>query len=195
MQSRFIRTLQSLESEERFLNGGVLIAIISVFFPWISGEWFGGSFVSYSGFGFFTSFIGLVIFLLNAFVLVVTIVPLVGGPVMIRKRYRDVTRLIALATATILLLAALSVLTMITMEFPRMEVRFGIYVTLIGSFIALFFAGTRFYEQRRANVQEFFHHPEDTQAATEEEEPMQTPPPPPPPPPPEPEDHPLFPHH
>ena len=68
MASRFLRSLQTLELEEQILNGGCAIAMIGVFLPWLSGEWLGVS-ETYNGFGFYTSFLGLAIFLIHLFLL------------------------------------------------------------------------------------------------------------------------------
>ena len=192
MSSHLWRSFQNLDLEERILNAGALVAALSVFLPWISGEWLGGTAVTYSGFSFYTSFLGLAIFLLNIFIILLTLVPLIGGPVIVRKRYREMLRLIICAETSVLILAALSVLTKVTFDFAHMEVRFGIYFCLVGNLVALFEAFLRFLEQRRAAVHELFHHPEDA-VIIDQKEPHATPPPPPPPPPPAPEEHPLYP--
>src|SRR3989344_6175126 len=64
MVSRMQRMWTSLDLEERIINGAALFALISVFFPWMSGEWLGGDVVTYSGFSSYTSIIGMAIFLL-----------------------------------------------------------------------------------------------------------------------------------
>jgi hypothetical protein len=182
-----------MEPEEQFLNGGALLTIIGVFLPWMSGEWLGGDTVTYSGFSFYTSFLGIAIFLLQLFLVLVTLVPLSGGPVVIKKRHREVVRFYTASIAAILVLAALSVLMKVTFEFSRMEVRFGIYVTLIGSLVTLVYAFLRLQEQRKSQVQELFHHPEDQHQREEAKETYLAPPPPPPPPAPAPEEHRLYP--
>lgn len=194
MQSKLLRGFLALELEERILNAGALVAAVSVFLPWISGEWLGGDPKTYTGLGFYTSFLGIAILLLNLFVLALTVVPLAGGPIIIRKRYREVLRLLISALAAILVIATLTVLTKFTFDFSRMEVRFGIYFCLVGNLVALFEAVLRFLEQRRSAGQELFHHPED-EAPIHGKETLAPPPPPPPPPPPAPaaEDHPLYP--
>jgi hypothetical protein len=194
MPSRFLRGLLSLELEERILNAGAIVAAVSVFLPWISGEWLGVENDSYTGFGFYTAFLGAVIFLINLGLLLLTLIPLVGGPVLVKKRYREFVRLLLSSQAVVLVLAALSVLTKVTFEFSRMEVRFGIYFCLVGNLVVLFEAVLRFIEQRRSAGQEQFHHPEDhgSRVVTKETL-MPAPPPPPPPPPPAPEEHPLYP--
>lgn len=194
MPSKFLRSILALELEERILNAAAVIAAASVFLPWMSGEWLGGDAVTYTGFGFYTSFLGLTVFLLNLALVLMTLVPLLGGPVLVRKRYREVLRLVISAQASVLVLAALSVLTKVTFEFSRMEVRFGIYFCLVGNLVALFETVLRFLEQRRSSAQELFHHPEDAESPVDRKESLTpVPPPPPPPPPPAPEEHPLYP--
>ena len=193
MASQFLRKLVSLDLEEKILNIGACIALLGVFLPWIGGEQLGGNLVSFSGFGFYTMIIGIVVFGLELFVLLVTIIPLTGGPPLVRKRLREVVRLLATAQATILILASLSVLIRVTLiDLKRMEIRFGIYISLIGSLVALFESFLRFQEQRRSSVQELFHHPEQKVNAASREEYFEAPPPTPPPPPPPPEEHRMY---
>lgn len=195
MPSRILKSLGTLELEEKILNSAATVALISVFFPWLSGEWLGADSTTYTGFGFFTSFLGLCIFLLLAFTVAMAISPAVGGPVIIRKRSRDLVRLCVVSQATVLVLAVLSVLTRITLEFSRLQVRFGIYVTLVCCLVTLLYAFLRYQEHRRELTQAIFHHPEDRALPPEKEEHPATPPPPPPPPPPAPaaEEHRLYP--
>jgi hypothetical protein len=192
MASQFFKRVISLELEEKILNVGALLAIVGVFLPWIGGESLGGISTSHSGFGYYTSLIGLAVFGLQLFVLLITVIPLTGGPVLIRRRYREVVRFCATAEATILVLAALSVLIKVTLDLSRMEIRFGIYVTFIGSLVSLLYAFLRFQEQRRSEVRELFHHPEEEAKRVDKQEYFAAPPPPPPPAPPPPEEHRLY---
>ncbi|NOS66878.1 MAG: hypothetical protein HOO67_00700, partial [Candidatus Peribacteraceae bacterium] len=146
MHSRILRSLQGLELEERILNAGAIVAIISVFLPWFSGEWLGGEYRLATGFGFYTSFLGIGVFFLNGLLLGLTLVPLIGGPILVRKKYREILRVILSSAASLLVLAALTVLMKTTFDFPRMEVRFGIYFCLVGNLVALFETVLRFLE-------------------------------------------------
>ncbi|MBI5155649.1 hypothetical protein HZA45_00080 [Candidatus Peregrinibacteria bacterium] len=195
MASRFLRTLALLELEERILNGAALVTLLGVFLPWISGEWLGGDTVTYSGLQFYTTFLGIIIVLLESFILSITIIPLTGRSGFLKKRHREITRLLASSQAMVLVVAALTVLMKVTFEFSRMEVRFGIYVTLIGSVIVTIYSFLKYQEQRRLEVHELFHHPEDQAVSIidREESPLAAPAPPPPPPPPPLEHHHL--HH
>lgn len=193
MESTFTRIWHTIDLEERILNASAIIAMVSIFFPWISGEWLGGDEVSYTGTSFYTSFLGVIIFLMLAFIVASTLSPMLGGPIILRRRHKDITRLLLSGQATILVLASLSVLTKITYEFTRMEIRFGIYLTLIGCLVATLYSFLKWQEHRRDEDQETFHHPEDTGPVEDVvESTIPTPPPPPAPPPLEPEEHPTY---
>lgn len=194
MQSRTRRALAALDLEERILNCASLFALVSVFFPWFSGEWLGEDYVSYNGFRFFTAFLGTSVFLLHLALLSITVVPLFGGPSFVKRQSREIARLLLSSYATVLSLAALAVLTTVTYDYTRMEIRFGIYATFIGSLVTTFYAFWRLQEQRRLGSPEVFHHPEDHHAESAHTEPsIPAPPPPPPPPPLKPEDHRILP--
>ena len=195
VSSTFLRRLKALETEEQILNVGACAAMIGVFLPWIGGEMLGGNSLTYSGLGFYTSFIGLFVLLCQLAILLITAIPLTGGPVLVRKQYREYVRLFLGVLATVLVLAALSVLTKVTFEFSRMEVRFGIYVSLIGSLVVLLYAFLRVQEQRRNQVEELFHHLYDDApvAVSKDQQELPLKPLPPPPPPPLPEEHRLLP--
>lgn len=194
MISRFAKSFRGLETEEQILNGGVIVALVGTLLPWMSGEWLDGNTVAYSGFGFFTAFIGITIFLLQLFLILLTLLPLLGGPVIVRKRHREIVRLCIASASALLILSAVTVLLKVTLEFTRMEMRFGIYVTLIGCLVTLLYAFLRFQEQRRMQAQELFHHPEDAHVPQGKERgSFVAPPPPPPPPPPAVEEHRLYP--
>lgn len=194
MSNRIIQSIKALDLEEKVLNGSACLAIVGTFLPWFSGEWLGAEASStFSGFGFFTSFLGLCVFLLLITTVCIVLVPALGGPVIVKKRHRDAVRLILSSQAAVLTLAALSVLTRITFEFSRMEIRFGIYLTLIGSLIAALYSFLRLQEYRRLHERGFFRHPEDTAPPPEQEAVVAPPPPPPPPPAPEADEHRLYP--
>ncbi len=157
-----LRKLMRLPLEEKILNGASVVAALGVIFPWMSGEWLGGETVSLSGFGFYTSFLGLGLFFLHIYILLMTIIPLTGGPVVVRKEHREVVRLIAASFAAILALSALSVLTKFSLDFSRMQLRFGIYVSLIGSFVSVLYAFLLRQGEQRTEIEDLFHHAETT---------------------------------
>ncbi|MBU0458051.1 hypothetical protein KJ652_03830 [Patescibacteria group bacterium] len=152
-----LRRLRYLDLEERILNGAAFLAVISVFMPWTSGYMLGSDSVSYSGLGFYTSFLGISVLLLNIFVLLITLVPLFGGTNLIKKRNKDSVRLFCSIQSTVLVLAALSVLMRVSFNFSRMEIRFGINMALISCIVVAFYSYLRIQEQKKTNVEEIFH--------------------------------------
>ena len=195
MSRSIVKSLKYLDIEEKILNFGSVIAAIGVFMPWFGGEWFGEPTV-WTGFGFYTSFVGLLIFLAHIFIILLTALPLFGYQ-LIRPSLRDVLRLIVGLECVILVIVVWSILTNIAFDRAQMEIRFGIYLTLVGSIIVSLYAFLRVQQQRRRNVQELFHHPEDelegsTRFSPKDSDQEDAPPPPPPPPPPKPEEPRLF---
>ncbi len=158
MQKGLIGRLLSMELEEKILNGSSFFALVCVFFPWIGGEWLGGKTVTYSGLGFFTSFIGLVILLLHVFILSVTLIPLTGGPAIIQKNKKDGVRFLAALFSAVLTIAVWSVHTKFTFEFSRLQIHFGLYGTLVGSLVATLYTFLRYQETNKRQVEDMFHH-------------------------------------
>ncbi len=173
MSAKFVRKISRLSLEEKILNGGALIVVIGTFFPWISGEWLGGEIASFSGLGFYTAFLGAAVLALNIAILVITLVPLTGGPTLFKSSKRNVVRLSISSVSTILLLGVLSVLTQFTFEFSRMEIRFGIYMTLIGSIVTTLYCFLRLQEHTKRQAREFFHQDPEMQPPIRHEPPMQ----------------------
>ncbi|MBT3835087.1 hypothetical protein HOF56_02455 [Candidatus Peribacteria bacterium] len=197
--SNFIRSLKRLEIEEKILNIGSTFALIGVFMPWFGGEWF-GEVTTWSGFGFYTSFAGLLIFLSHTFVLALTVLPLLGYQV-IKTSFRDTIRMIVGLECILLVIVVWSVLTNIAFDRAQMEIRFGLYLSLVGSIIVSLYAFLKLQQEKKRNVQEFFHHPEDGDAdiqpirgeeSKNDDVGEDIPPPPPPPPPAKPEEPKLF---
>lgn len=152
MARHIVQNAVRLPLEEKILNTGAIIAIVCVFFPWVAGEWLGGKHVTYSGLGFFTSFIGLGILLLHVYVLLITLIPLTGGPAIVKRRNKHGVRLFATILASVLTIAAWSVLTKFTFEF-RLQISFGLYGTLIGSLISALYAFLLFQDHRKNTVE------------------------------------------
>lgn len=160
-----------MELAERLLNGGALVGALGVFFPWMSGEWLGSEPVSSTGLQSYTAVHGIGILALNIFILLITFLPLTGGPMLVTPQKKHLLRLLAASQAVILTLLAFAVLTRITFEFSRMGVRFGLYISLLGNLLAAFEAFCQWQEQKEQCVRSFFHY---------DEAPVSPPPPPPP---------------
>ncbi|PIR54227.1 hypothetical protein COU75_01860 [Candidatus Peregrinibacteria bacterium CG10_big_fil_rev_8_21_14_0_10_42_8] len=164
MSSRNIITkILSLELEEKILNGATVLAFICVFMPWVGGEWLGGKTVTFNGLGFFTSFIGLFILLVLVFILLITIIPITGGPKVIHPQYKNSVRLLLSVLATLFTIAIWSVLTKFTFEFSRLKIHFGLYGTLMGSLVASLYSFILMQEGKKNEVNRLFSHDDELQ--------------------------------
>ncbi len=184
--------IRSMELEEKILNGAAIVGALSVFLPWLSGEWLGGPIEHYSGFGFFHTFLGLAVFLLHLCMLALALLPAFGVRLPWTRRQREHIRFTMALLATAIALGALSVLAQLTFESTRMDIRFGVYVAIVAGIVTAFYAWLRLQEVLRSESGDHFGHPEDPDVPPRRhpEEKSFTPPPPPPPPPPmPPEDH------
>lgn len=194
MFDKFLRVLRAMELEEKILHIGVLLSMFALFVPWLGGQWYGNT-QQWSGFGFHTGFIGHAVFLLELFLLAAVISPLLNGPILVRKSRRAAIRLQITGICTVLLVAAFTVLLRLTSEASGAEIRFGIYITIVGSALATLYSFLEYQEELKQQAQALFHHP-DEQSAKPKPQPEPFPedrPPPPPPPPPMPvEEHHLF---
>lgn len=194
---RFLRLVRALELEEKVLHAGVFLCLIGLFLPWLGGQWFGVS-EQWTGFGFHTGFIGHIVFLMQLGILSITASPLLGGPVIVKKSRRNSVRLILGSLSVTLLVSAFTILFRLTSEVSGAQVRFGIYVAILGSALTVLYAFLQYQDELKKQSQSLFHHPDALPVVsqrTEEKKPEErsVPPPPPPPPPPEPENHSLFP--
>lgn len=149
MQKSFLQKLLDLPLEEKILNSATVVGATSVLFPWIGGEWLGGTTVVYSGLGFFTSFMGMTILAVLVYVLLITVVPLAGGPRLIRSTLKPATRLFSGVLASVLTVSVWSVHTKFTFEFSRMQIYFGLYSTLIACLIVTLYAFLLLGDTRR----------------------------------------------
>lgn len=170
MQEGISKKISRLSLEEKVLNGACLASVVFLFFPWVGGEWLGGQIVRYNGLGFFTSFIGVCIMLLHVFTILVTLVPLSGGPALLHKDSKHIVRFVANLLACVLCVAAWSVLTKFTFEFSRLQIHFGMYVTLIGSVVALLYSFLLHMDAKRKDVHDLFHQQPDVPESLEPEQ-------------------------
>lgn len=168
MQSTFLRKIAGLSLEEKILNSAVILTCVSIFFPWFGGRWIGGEMRAYSGFGFYTSFIGFALFLLNGYVLAIGMAPLTSSTRLLKKAHENTVRLVCCAASVLLTLAALSVLIRVTFEFQAMEIRFGVGSTLFGSLASLFYSFLLRQEEKNKEVTSLFTHEEESKAERRE---------------------------
>lgn len=158
MLRQFFTKLKALDLEEKVLNAGALAALIGVFLPWIGGRpsLLDDAVMTYTGLGHHTALIGYAIAGLELYTLLITIVPLTGAAPLVRRDHRDIVRLNLTTVTSILILASLSVLMRVSFSSPGLEVRFGIYLSLVGSLFANLYAYLNYQVHKRKQVENFF---------------------------------------
>ncbi len=200
MYEKFLRMLRAMELEEKVLHTGVLVCVFGLFAPWIGGRW-ADNVQQWSGFGFYTGYIGHAVLFVQLFILAITISPLLGGPVLVRKARRNYVRLTLSSLSTILLVLSFTVLFRLTSQLVGAEIRFGIYFSIVGSGIATLYAFLKYQEELESQSHAVFLHPDEKAppkvkvSNVADSLPDDHPPLPPPPPPLPVEDHHLFSHH
>lgn len=193
MFSTFTRVLRGLELEEKVLHTGLVLCVLGLFVPWVGGQWVGEE-QQWNGFGFHTGFIGHAVLGVDLFIVAMTLSPLLGGPILVRKTIRNTVRFILCGITSVLLIASFTVLFRLTSEVSGAEIRFGIYLSILGSVLSTLYAFLKYDEQRQNEVHELFHHPDEQRVLKVVHDLVdENRPPPPPPPSPMPvEDHSLF---
>ncbi len=195
MYEKFLRIFRAMELEEKILHAGVGICVVGLFIPWLGGQWY-GNVQQWNGFGFYTGFVGHAVLLIQIFIIAMTVSPLLGGPIVVRKSSRNFVRLYLSSVCSILLVLSFTILFRLTSQVSGVEIRFGIYITIIGSLLATLYAFLKYDAQCKNEVQQLFHHPDQQQQAkkkvVEDLIDEGRPPPPPPPPPMPAENHSPF---
>ncbi len=194
MFDKFSRILKGMELEEKVLHTGVLLCLLGLFVPWAGGVWAGET-QQWNGFGFYTGFIGHLIVLAELFIVAMTLSPLLDGPVIVRKAARNFVRFLLCVIISILLIGCFTILLRLTSQISGLEVRFGIYLSILGSLLATLYAFLKYDEQCKNEVLQLFYHPDEPQRAKKVDLDLHDEDRPPPPPPPSPmpaEDHSLF---
>lgn len=184
-----------MELEEKILNSGLLVSLMSLFLPWLASPSVIDTDQTANAFGYRLGYIGHLVFSLLFFALAMTLSPLVGGPVLIRKSRRFLCRFCLLGLSSALLFTALTILFRVTSEISMAEIRFGMYTALGGCVLSTLYAFLRFQEYQRQQIHELFRHPDEAipvalSMVVDRDE--RLPPPPPPPTPPPAEDHQLH---
>lgn len=193
MNEKFFRVLRALELEEKILHIGVFLCILGILFPWVGIQLY-GNIQQWNGFGYHFGFIGHAVFLVQLYILAVTASPILNGPVLLKKGRKNVIRLLLSTLCTVLILASFGILLRLTSEVSGAEIRFGIYIALIGSSVSTLYAFLRYQEELHNQISSIFHHPDEPSQATKKSVDLSLEEKIPPPPPPQqspPEDHPY----
>ena len=182
--------LKSMELEEKVLHIGVLLCSAGLFFPWLND-----SVQQWNGFGYHTGYMGHAVFVIQIVILSITLSPMCGGPIIVRRQNRHSVRLMLSSIALVLLMSSFTVLFRVSNELHGIEIRFGMHLALVGCALTTLYAFLKYQEEKRLQAQALFHHPDQPVKKPKSEPDVfvdDRPPPPPPPPPPPAEEHALF---
>ncbi len=194
MFQRFLRSLQAMDFEDRVLYSASFFSFISLFFPWLSSTTtYDNDPLFSTAFGFRIGYIGHFVFFAHLALLSLALLPLTTLSFLLQKTRRLFLQLLLTSLITILLLGCFSILLRVTFELANADIRFGMYLSIIGSFVATLYAFLRYEEHERTLSRELFHHPDEAPVRVEvptlHDAMNDIPPPPPPPPPPPLEQH------
>lgn len=196
MYDKLLRALRGMELEEKILHSGVLICLVSLLLPWIGGQTYGAD-QSWNGFGFHTGFIGHEVLGIQLLIMSMTFSPMLGGPIIVKRSKRSSIRLLLSIVSTVLLISAFTVILRLTSEVSGVEIRFGMYLSIVGSAVTTLYSFLRYQEEILAQNHSVFHHPDEasvkkSSVSSESQREESLPPPPPPPTPPPLEEHNFY---
>lgn len=122
--------------EEKIIQISLLTSLISCFLPWLTNKSNIYDDATFTALGFNTSYIGYAIILLLSVNIALVLVPTIANKHVISVQHRQYVRFHASLITTILILAILSIYTKMTSESALISIRYGVYITLIGSLIS-----------------------------------------------------------
>jgi len=196
MLEKLSRGVKSMEMEDQILHIGVVVCALGILLPWFTEQPYSTT-NTWSGFRYYTAYLGTAVFLMQLIILLTTALPMVGGPVFVRKSSRNYFRLVLSSLSLVLLGSSFTVLLQVTNNVSGTDIRFGLIVSIIGGAVAALYSLLKYQQQLKTQTQELFHHPEESVLRRPHplREPEEPPPPPPPPPPLPVEEHHLVGHH
>jgi|GEM_PF-2296700 len=161
--------LLRLSAEEKVIGLGGLAVILSVFMPWYTTALLNNTVETETGFSGDLGVIGFVVFLLT----LVSLGFLLGDHLHIRlPRFgfgKENIILFFSSENAFLLLIEVAIFTKRSLEFTNAEIRFGLYMALIGTILATFAAFAQLNRLQKKEAKAFFdHEPEPLEEATQE---------------------------
>lgn len=167
---RIKHTFLRLTPEEKVSGLGALLVLVGIFLPWYSVVLnFDKKSITESGLSGDLGVLGFVVLLMVILALLV----LVGEHLHIRLPQLGYTReqilFFLMGQSAFLILLAIAVYTKRSLEFTDAELRFGIYLALIGALLGAFAIFAQIQKFKKKEVHEFFEHDEEIEKETEKE--------------------------
>lgn len=168
---RLKHMLFRLSAEEKVIGIGGLAVILSVFMPWYSVVLSFEKGVTESGFSGDLGVVGFVVFLIT----LISLGFLMGDHLHFRlPRFgfgKEGIILFFSAESAFLLLLEIAIFTKRSLDYTNAEIRFGLYMALIGSVLATFAAFAQLQKLQKKEAKSFFEHepePMEMEEVTEE---------------------------
>jgi hypothetical protein len=160
---RIKHILLRLSTEEKVLGIGALMVIVSAFMPWYSvASAVEQTVITQSGFSGDMGVIGFVVFLLTLISLAFLLADHIHFRLPKFGYRKEQIILFLMGEAAFLSLLIIAVYTKRSFDYTNAELRFGVYLSLIGSAIGTFAAYAEIQKQQKKTAQDFFNNPEDS---------------------------------
>jgi hypothetical protein len=171
---RLKHTLLRLSAEEKVIGIGGLVTILGVFMPWYSVVLSFEKGITESGFSGDLGVIGFVVFLMTLLALGF----LLGDHFRFRlPRFgfkKESIILFFSGESAFLLLLVAAVFTKRSLDYTNAEIRFGLYMALLGSLFATFAAFAQLQKLQKKENKAFFEHEEAIEETVTEPQPEET---------------------
>jgi hypothetical protein len=155
-----------LSPEEKVIGAGTLLVIAGLFMPWYSvATSFDEKNVTQGGFSGDMGVVGFIILIMTILAIIVLTAEYLHINLPRLSYTKEQILFFLMGQSAFLVLLSVAIYTKRSLEFTSAELRFGIYVALIGSIIAAFSAFSQMQKLNKKNVEEFFEH--DEEAITE----------------------------
>jgi len=150
-----------LSPEEKIIGAGGLLVIMGLFMPWYSVVMsFDKKSVTYSGFSGDLGVIGFVIFIMTILALFVLIAEYLHIRLPRINYTKEQILFFLMGQSSFLVLLLIAIYTKRSLDFTEAELRFGIYLVLIGAAVSAFSSFSQIQKFKRKDVEEFFEHEE-----------------------------------
>jgi hypothetical protein len=159
---RIKHILLRLSAEEKVVGIGALIVLVSAFLPWYSvTSVVEKDVITQSGFSGDIGVMGFVVFLLTLISLAFLLADHIHIKLPKFGHEKEKIILFLMGQAAFLSLLIIAVYTKRSLEYTNAELRFGLYLSLIGAAVGTFAAYAQIQKLQKKATQDFFANPEE----------------------------------
>ena len=151
-----------LSIEEKVLGIGAITVLVGTFLPWHSTMFnYKEKAITTSGFAGDLGVIGFIVFILTAMTLFYLMSDNMNIKIPSFGHKKDKINLFLIGQSAFLLLLTIAIYTKRSIDYTNAEIRFGLYISLIGACIGAFASFAQIQKSNKKDVQEFFDHSEE----------------------------------